>query len=469
MRFKYGWAQLFYFFVAFWMLISLSDAVLAKTKHYARHKRATTQASIGNYQNIGAPGIYGTQQLNNTLNYLVNSNKANADIAVYVKSMKNGDTLYSRSIQQPMIPASTMKILTAEAALLYLGPDYRFATQLLTDAKTVKDGVLQGNLYVVLNGDPTLTINDLDDLLQTLQEQQIRAVSGNVYIDNTAYDQSFYGPGWVRKDRDYCYGAPISASIINHNCLAFRPKITKTSHRTLSLPKRKYAFAVSSVVTDIPDYNRTLFKGLLLRLSIGVYGTVTFGSAPAHLSIVGTHSSKPLSELVKTMLKKSDNIIAGALFKKIGQLYSRQPGSWANGSLAVSQILAKRAGVNVSGMRVLDGSGLSMNNLTTPMQMMQVLDFAFHHSSTSYDFIIALPIAGVDGTLKHRMGNIIRRVHAKTGSMPVSGVASLAGYVSSAEKETLAFVIMINGRGGMGWRYRGLEDKIATALTKYRR
>jgi serine-type D-Ala-D-Ala carboxypeptidase/endopeptidase (penicillin-binding protein 4) len=167
------------------------------------------------------------------------------------------------------------------------------------------------------------------------------------------------------------------------------------------------------------------------------------------------------------MLKKSDNIIAGALFKKLGQLYSRQPGSWENGSLAVSQILAKNAGVNISGMRILDGSGLSPDNLATPQQMMQVLEFAFHHQATSEEFMSALPIAGIDGTLKHRMGNIARKIRAKTGT--ISGVVGLAGYAQSADKEALGFVIIINGSKGYGWRYKTLEDKIATALTRYKR
>ena len=452
--------------------------------------------------------IYGMAQLNNELNRLIQTNLSNADISVYVRSMKYGDMLYARNIHRLLIPASTLKIFTAEAALLYLGPDYRFSTQLLTDAKSVKNGILQGNLYIVLSGDPSLTYYDLVDLMLSLKTQQIRAIAGNVYIDNTAYDQRFYGPGWAWKDINYCYAAPISASIINHNCLSFQvtpskvsgraaqvltsPKyfyppiknsvITKAkrvrscSVRLLSdqnsmitidgcMPRGKYAWGVSYVIADIPEYNRALFKSLLHRLSVNVYGSVTFESAGSHLSLIGTHNSKPLRLLVNDMLKKSDNVIAGALFKKLGQLYSREPGSWENGSFAVSQILAKRAGVDIRGMRVLDGSGLSPDNLATSAQMMQVLDFAYHHYPTSYEFVSALPIAGVDGTLKHRMGYIARKVRAKTGT--ISGVASLAGYTVSENKEPLAFVIMINGSKGMGWRYKVLEDKMTTVLTRY--
>jgi D-alanyl-D-alanine carboxypeptidase/D-alanyl-D-alanine-endopeptidase (penicillin-binding protein 4) len=457
--------------------------------------------------------IHGTQQLVNTLNNILSANRPNGDVAVYVKSMQHGDSLYALNVYQPLVPASTLKIFTAEAALLFLGPSYRFSTQVWTDAKGVKNGVLQGNLYIVLSGDPTLTYNDLADLMQSLKAEQIQAIAGNVYIDNTAYDKNFYGPGWDQKDKNYCYGAPISAGIVNHNCLSLSVAPAKTSGGTAQLitspkyfyptinntvvtqakrgrscyvrvskgfsnsinldgcmPKGGYSWGFSYVVTDIPEYNRALFKNLLRQLSIKVAGNVTFGSAPTkNLALIGSHNSKPLRLLITEMLKKSDNIIASALFKKIGQLYTSKPGSWENGSLAVSQILAKNAGMNIKGARILDGSGLSSDNLASPAQMMQLLNFTYHHYQTSFEFISALPIAGVDGTLKGRMQNIPRKVRAKTGSLSGSGVVSLAGYAVSADKEPLAFVIMINGSKGMGWRYKELEDKIATALTQYKR
>jgi D-alanyl-D-alanine carboxypeptidase/D-alanyl-D-alanine-endopeptidase (penicillin-binding protein 4) len=231
------------------------------------------------------------------------------------------------------------------------------------------------------------------------------------------------------------------------------------------LSKNNEGWGVNYVVTDIPEYNRTLFKSLLRRLPVDVYGTVTFGSAPRTLSLIASHNSEPLTDLIRIMLKKSDNVIAGALFKKIGQLYSNRPGSWENGSLAVSQILSKQAGVQTSGLRLLDGSGLSVDNLATPAQFMQVLQYAYGNPKTAEHFMSALPIAGVDGTLKHRMPNIARKIRAKTGT--ISGVVSLAGYATTNYKDQLAFVIIINGNKGLHWRYKSMEDKIATALTRY--
>lgn len=508
----------FYLIVSVWIAVFLvNPTAWAKTKHkkHAVHHARYTQVSKKKHKKFQArkfvniTPVHGVSQLTSELNAAINERNFNAAIAVYVRSMKYEDTLYTRNINQPLMPASTLKVLTAEAALLYLGPDYRFSTQLLTDAKTIKGGVLQGNLYIILSGDPSLMYDDLVDLMLSLQTHQIKTIAGNVYIDSTAYDQSFYGPGWEWTDKKYCYAAPISASIINHNCLPFQimpskvpgrtaqivtsskyfypaiknTVVTKASHaRACSLrllkgsgseislegcmPVGRYTWGLSYVVENVPEYNRALFKSLLNQLSIKVYGNVSFASAPSDLSLIGMHNSQPLSILIHSMLKKSDNVIAGALFKKIGQLYMQRPGSWENGSIAVSQILARRAGVQIRGMRILDGSGLSPANLTTPAQLMQVLDFAYHHAA-SYEFISALPIAGVDGTLKYRMSNIARKVRAKTGT--ISGVVSLAGYAVSGDKEPLAFVIMINGSKGLSWRYRALEDKIATALTRYRR
>jgi len=494
--------RLVYLIVSIWMACCLVDPAVAKHKHkpIQRHPAIVSAPPI----------VYGGAQLASQLNYIISTGSPNADFGVYVRSMQYGDQLYARNIHTLFTPASTLKVLTAEAALLFLKPEYRFATQLLTDASTVKNGVLQGNLYIVLSGDPSLTYNDLVELMINLRSQQIQGIAGNVYIDNTAYDQSFYGPGWVWKDKNYCYAAPISASIINHNCLPFKVTSSKVAGRAAQvetsprffyptirnyvvtksgrsracslhlssslssgleidgcMPTGAYAWGVSYVVTDVPEYNRALFKGILNQLSIKTYGTVTFGTAPQRPSMIALHASKPLSDLINDMLKKSDNVIAGALFKKLGQLYTHRPGSWENGSVAVSQILSRHAGVNTSGLRILDGSGLSPDNLATPAQMMQVLDFAYHHGVISDPFISALPIAGIDGTLKHRMGNIARKVRAKTGT--ISGVVSLAGYVVSANKEPLAFVIMFNGNKGMTWKYKETEDKIATALTRYKR
>lgn len=471
-----------------WVITCLSFPVAAQSK-----KRTPT-------------AIVGTQNLAAQINHAIQTVNPNAQVGITIKSMKLGDTLYTRNEKSLFVPASTLKIFTAEAALLYLGPEYKFPTRFVTDATGLRNGKIVGNVYLVNSGDPTLTYYDLADMMESLKAQNITEIQGNVYIDNTAYDQVTTGPGWLWKDKHSWYGAPISASIINHNSLSFQVqptkpdnlagirnahyynaviennpkygtpqtcyiKLNKSAHSALSISgcisNGHNTLGGSSVITDVMQYDKLLLQDLFKRAGIQVHGEFLAGVASNNLPELARHESKPVKKLISSMLKMSDNIIAGSLFKKIGALFTHRPGTWENGGTAVGQILSKNAALDLWRISLIDGSGLSRYNQVTPSQMMQLLDFAFHHSATNYSFISSLPIAGVDGTLKRRMRNIAWRVRAKTGTM--SGVVSLAGYAISADKEAFAFVIIINGNHGSVWQYRELEDKIMNYLTHFSR
>ncbi len=500
-------------------LLPVSAHMTAHHLHHAHHKHVKphhghrTHSRFLSYHAAPATStLYGRAALVTEIQRAIQQVDTTATIGVEVRSMKQGDVLYRKNPQVLFTPASTLKILTAEAALLFLGPDYRFTTRVLTDAKRVNGGILEGNLYLVHGGDPTLTWYDLTDLMVALKSQQIHAIKGNIYIDNSAYNGDTVGPGWMGKDRTYCYAAPISASIINHNCLLFsivpakqvnRPAVVVESPRYFysaiknevitrspaahnchvavkseadntidlagCLPRGHYSRSASVVIMDVPHYNESLLKSLFKSSHIVVGGNVMVGTAPAGLFELATHQSKPLHSLINEMLKKSDNIIAGSLFKKMGQVYTLQPGNWQNGRFAVSEILRQQIKVDTSGLKTLDGSGLSRDNQVSPAQLMRVLDFAFHNENTSYEFISSLPVAGQDGTLKNRLKNVKGRVRAKTGTMSDSGVISLAGYAITRDREPVAFVILVNGHKGYVWKYREMEDAIATALVRFKR
>jgi D-alanyl-D-alanine carboxypeptidase/D-alanyl-D-alanine-endopeptidase (penicillin-binding protein 4) len=474
----------------------------ARVKHHYTHHLAHNHTySTPIYHS------YGTAQLVAQINRAVQNIGPSARVGVTIKSMKYGDSVYTRNDKLLFVPASTMKVFTAEAALLYLGPQFTFPTRFVTDG-TISNGVLNGNVFLINSGDPSLTYYDVADLVESLKTQQISQITGNVYIDNTAYDQVNTGPGWLWRDTKYCYGAPINASIINHNCRSYKatpnkattisdisdPSVYYASFQNPVTPKTHdhscdikidgeqggtitisdceykngfvYSKGVSNVITNVVEYDKTLLQSLFKRYNIQVEGTISAGSAAPQALELARHESKPLKDLISNMLKMSDNVIAGSLFKKIGELYTHRQGTWENGGNAVSQILTQQAYLNAWKINLIDGSGLSRNNQATPAQMLQVLDFAYHNNATNYDFISALPVAGVDGTLKRRMRNLAWKVRAKTGTM--QGVVSLAGYATSADKEPFAFVIMINGRGGV-WQYREVEDKILNVLTHYSR
>ncbi len=496
----------------FWRVICIIWIILLSSDAHAKHKKHTVHKTKTHAAKtvVRAHVIYGKQSLVAEISSILQAIDGNASVGVNVRSMKYGDTLYTKNDHRLFTPASIIKILTAEAALLYLGSEYKFPTTLLTDAQNMQNGIINGNVYLVQSGDPSLTYYDLTDLMVTLKSQQIRGINGSVFIDNTAYDENIFGPGWVSSDKQSCYGAPISASIVNRNCLSFKVAPAKNSGQLANIiqspryyygdiqnaivtkkpgtkscyiqmnnapgeaisvggcmPKGREPWGVSTVVSDIMQYNKSMVHNLFSRYGIHVQGSIDAGEANRNLSTIAVHHSKPLHTLVNEMLKKSDNIIAGSLLKKMGEFYSKTPGSWENGGEAVKHILAKKAAVDASDLTIIDGSGLSRDNKVKPSQMMQVLDFAYHNYGTNYEFISALPIAGRDGTLKNRLHNVATKVRAKTGTM--SGVVALAGYAISKDKEALAFVIIINGQNGMGWKYKEIEDRIVTALTNYSR
>lgn len=497
--------------MTFWRVICIVWIIFFSCDGYAKHKKHMGHKTKTPVQTVvRAHVIYGKQRLIAEISSILQAIDGNAAVGVNIRSMKYGDTLFTKNDHRLFTPASIIKILTAEAALLYLGSEYKFPTTLLTDAEHMQNGVINGNVYLVQSGDPSLTYYDLTDLMVTLKSQQIRGINGSVFIDNTAYDENIFGPGWALSDKQSCYGAPISASIVNRNCLSFKVVPAKNPGQLANIiqspryyygdiqntivtkkpgtrscyiqmnngsgdaisvggcmPKGREPWGVSSVVSDIMQYNKSMVHNLFSRYGISVQGSIDAGEANRNLLTIAVHHSKPLHTLVNEMLKKSDNIIAGSLLKKMGEFYSKKPGSWENGGAAIKQILAKKASMDASDLTIVDGSGLSRDNKVKPSQMMQVLDFAYHNYGTNYEFISALPIAGRDGTLKNRLHNVATKVRAKTGTM--SGVVALAGYAISKDKEALAFVIIINGQNGMGWKYREIEDRIVTALTNYSR
>ncbi len=486
-------------------LLLLSSPVSAKSKKHHVHHSST-------HADYSTQTINGEQNLAAVINDYIQNTDPHAEIGVQIKSMKTNETFYAHNEERGFTIASTLKLFTAAAAYAFLGPDYKFSTQVVTDAKSTNNGVVDGNVYLVHSGDPSLTYSDLTDLMVALKSLQIHTINGNVYVDNTAYDQENYGPGWSWDDTRYCYAAPINASIINHNCVSFsispsksegrlvniteNPRFfysafsndvvtksawTRSCHVSLTLdnnntidmrgcmPKGHYSRGASIVIANVVKYNESMLQSLFQEFGIQVNGHISAQAAPPNLSVLASHDSKPLHVLINEMLKKSDNIIAGSLFKKMGEVYTNKPGSWSNGSYAVKAILSEKAGVNTASLQLIDGSGLSIDNRVTPAQLMQVLDYGYHNYSTNYEFVSALPIAGIDGTLKYRLSNVRGKVRAKTGTLAKTGVISLAGYAISKDKEPIAFVIVINGRNGNVWKYREMEDKIVTALTNFSR
>lgn len=145
-------------------------------------------------------------------------------------------------------------------------------------------------------------------------------------------------------------------------------------------------------------------------------------------------------------------------------MYFHTQASWRNSIYAMESFLGKAAGINFSSISIADGAGLSRYNLVSPVQLGKLLYYAYHQDQVIPYLLNALPIAGVDGTLRWRMPNLAKgqNVHAKTGTM--KGITGLAGYVKTQNNGTVGFVILINGFVGKYTPYRNFQDKVCQYL-----
>ena len=452
--------------------------------------------------------------INNTLDYVVQNamahseNMQTSNVGIAVVSMQTGQILYQTNMDHLYTPASVQKTFTAAAALSYLKPDYRFQT-ILYGTGPINQGVLEGDLIVKFSGDPTLTLSDLVQMVDQLRARGVSRIDGHVYIDNFDYDDVPYPPGWLWDDLSYSYGAPMNAIIIDRNkfALTFRPasyaggspqlttnlpagvvdfsnELRTTTSYEANCPITIYSdmdnhYQVSGcldaragvqgrslAMRDMLRYAEVELQNMLQRDQIGFSGPIIRGHVPQNATPLVVHSSDTLAVMLQHTLKKSDNLYINTIFKKLGQMYFSEQGSWQNGLEAVKRILGPATGIDFTKNLLTDGAGLSRYDLITPRQLTQLLYFAYHNQTVSAPFIAALPIAGKDGTLRWRMlpeGNS-ESVRAKTGSM--TGVSALAGYVFTRSHGTVAFAIMANDFVGNRVPYTHLQDHICEALAR---
>ncbi|MBA2652359.1 MAG: D-alanyl-D-alanine carboxypeptidase/D-alanyl-D-alanine-endopeptidase [Tatlockia sp.] len=442
------------------------------------------------------------------INTLLTNLGENINIGILVKEANTGKVLYKKEADRYFMPASNQKLFTAFAALQFLGPDFRYKTQLFADYKKIKKDSLKDNIYLQFSGDPTLTVDKFESLIKSLSEAGVQQIKGKVIIDDSAFDQMTMSPGTSWEDQDFCWGSPISSLIINHNCVAatLMPDEKAGQPAKLELPVYPQSMNfVNQVLTgeatekncqvktkrsDVSTYTisgcikvgskpqaiemaiknprdnvLSLLQYSLKKNQIKVSGGFEFKKFEAFPKPFARHDSPPLKELVSTMLKESDNTIANSLFKTMGAIHSHEAGSFINGNNAVREILTQSLPFSFPKTILIDGSGLSRYNFLTPEQIVRLLQ-KIYQSPNASDFIASLAIAGVDGTLKDWLKDpiILGKVFAKTGSE--TAITSLSGFLETKHKQLLIFSIMINGYTDPALKYKNLEDKICKVLVE---
>lgn len=361
-------------------------------------------------------------------------------------------TLYSRNGSAPVVPASTLKILTAVVALDVLGPDHRFTTRVLGPEPV--DGIVRGDLALVGGGDPMLAtdavvehrdISDrnptrLDRLADDLAASGIRRIEGGVIGDESRFDDLRTVPSWPERFVTQNQSGPLSALVVDDG-YDWRLGETATRDRSPD-PARSAAAHLTDLLED---------RG------IEVASPPRSGSAPAEGALAAIESA-PLTAIVETLLLTSDNLIAELLVKELA-VDAGAVGSTAAGLEVVHRRTAD-LGLDAPGSRIVDGSGLDPTNRVTCDQLVDVLEFAGGPDSRIGR---GLPIAGRSGTLQRRFRDTPAegRVRAKTGRLNM--VSSLAGYSPLRSGETATFAFVVNDHDDDG-RSQEIQELLVALL-----
>jgi serine-type D-Ala-D-Ala carboxypeptidase/endopeptidase (penicillin-binding protein 4) len=346
--------------------------------------------------------------------------------------LRTGEVVFSANASRSLAPASAEKLAVSFAALRLLGPGFRFRTEVAGDG-VLAGRVWRGNLFLVGHGDPTLDEGDLRLLARDLAAWGIRRVTGRVVGDERHFDSRRDAPGW-KPSYLGLESAPLSALSVDD---------------VDARGANGSAAAAARAFTDA-----------LERRGIEVGGRPSTGRAPADTLPLAQDLSAPLAAIVRTMNRVSDNFISEMLLKELGASVALNGSTTAGARVVADELRA--AGVPVAGVRIADGSGLSLLDRLTAQALVAILRAGLDDSEISDAFVTSLAVAGISGTLERRLERrpARGRVIAKTGTTRIS--SALAGFV----RQRYVFAIIQNGSPVNYWAARQAQDRFVTILAR---
>ena len=348
-----------------------------------------------------------------------------SQVGLMVYDLTADSALYTLNHKQLMRPASCMKLVTAITALDQLGPDYDFLTKIYCTG-SLEGSTLIGNVYCVGGFDPTLTVDDVAILASCVRRLGIDSIRGLLVADKTMKEAQDYGEGWCWDDDN-----PLLSA--------------------LSVG-RKNIF-LETFAEEVARAGINLEQVRLIE-----------GRVPQNAQLLATCRHN-ISLVLDRMLKMSDNFYAESMFYQTAASAQRGLARAKDGRDITKKLIA-RLGLGHYPYKIADGSGLSLYNYVSVELLCRLLRHAWHSPSISRSLIPALPIAGVDGTLKDRMRGTKAQgnVRAKTGTL--TGISSLAGYCTTAGGHELCFAIINQGvmRNATG---KAFQDRVCKVLCEY--
>lgn len=444
--------------------------------------------------------------LGKEIRYLVDRSRSPHTLkAIDVYSRRHNRTVYSSYSGLLLQPASNLKIVTTSFALHNLGSDYTFATP-FDFAGVQRSDSLVGDLLVVGKGDPIISVADLDSAAEAISQSGISVVTGNLVVDVSKFDSLQWGAGWMWDDEPEPYAMFIGPAEVAHDVVdvdvaldSLRNGLIVTMAPSTSFIKvedravpglvdtldvtRKMVGGVNTIVIEgtytgdfqgetyefsvrhPARYFGTIFRELLKKHDVKIDGDlVVTRHYTNHIPHVQVFTlSHSIDTVVTYTNKVSDNLGAECFLREV-PMEAGEVGSAKNG-IKLERAFLALCDVDTTAFHIFDGSGVSHYNLITPNAIVKVLRFDLNQPYRNI-FLHSLPIAGVDGTLEHRMMEpyLRGRVIAKTGS--ISGVRTLSGYVF-VPGDTLVFSMMMQNIGWDPDSMDVLQNKICAVLAQY--
>ncbi len=407
------------------------------------------------------------------------------DVSIEIRNIASNHSVLSINSDKSRNPASVIKLFTTLAALELLGPQHQWKTRYYLDGRLQGD-ILIGNLVLQGGGDPFLTVDKLWLHVMTLRSLGIRTISGNLIIDNTFYSI----PKHDRSDFDGAstrlYNVGPDATLVNFSATRLviqpldgniylrnepplegmklinnlKPKSGKCRGKTKGWNYRidrrddsvevrfdgNYSsrcgfYSISRSLFSNNEYTYRLFKRLWIQSGGALEGSYRIAALPDNSQLLSTHSSLPLSDIIKSINKFSNNVMARMLFLNLDAKNEDSQATLSGARSKISNWLLSN-NIKMPSLHIDNGSGLSRATKTTASGIADLLHFSWH-SIYRPEFLSSLPLAALDGTMRKRLNNspLVGRARIKTGSL--KGVRSMAGYVVDNSGETYSVTVLI--------------------------
>jgi D-alanyl-D-alanine carboxypeptidase/D-alanyl-D-alanine-endopeptidase (penicillin-binding protein 4) len=424
-------------------------------------------------------------------------------LSIHVEDVDTGEVVLQWLAGEPRNPASTMKLLTTLVALDTLGPAYRWKTNVYALGE-ISGGRLDGDLLLRGQGDPFLVTERVWQMLRAIRRLGIDEITGDLLIDDSYFDTGDYDPGAFDRRPLRAYNVAPNALLMNFKVVRywFEPNGSKVTVRldpaldnlridnrlrVVKAPCRGYQRGIA--ITTNADNDEVIFSGrfpsgcrryamdrtvlthnefayglfkTLWQESGGVFeGGWKNAIASDEDEPVLSFESLPLADMITSVNKHSNNVMARQLLYTLSAEVLGAPGTESGGREVISSWLSDNK-LELGKLAVENGAGLSRESRITAADMAMLLRFAWKQPYMP-EYLASMSLTGVDGTLSRRFRNseLAGKAHLKTGSL--DHVTAIAGYLQSRSGRRFAVVALQNFED----IHRGPGEEVQEALLRW--